>query len=75
VVEGIGEDFVPPVCDLSFVGATYTIDDRESLTTERELLRREGILGGSSTGTLLAAALHYCRAQTEPKRVVTLVPG
>lgn len=74
VVEGIGEDFVPPVCDLSLVGATYTIDDRESLLTARELLRREGILGGSSTGTLLAAALRYCREQTEPKRVVTLVP-
>jgi cystathionine beta-synthase len=74
VVEGIGEDFVPPNCDLSLVGAAYTIDDRESLLTARELLRREGILGGSSTGTLLAAALRYCRDQAEPKRVVTLVP-
>ncbi|MEI7432193.1 MAG: CBS domain-containing protein, partial [Betaproteobacteria bacterium] len=33
----------------------------------------EGILGGSSTGTLLAAALRYCREQTEPKRVVSCV--
>src|ERR1700734_2248425 len=39
----------------------------------RDLLRREGILAGSSTGTLLAAALRYCREQEEPKRVVTLV--
>jgi cystathionine beta-synthase len=31
------------------------------------------VLAGSSTGTLLAAALRYCRAQTEPKRVVTFV--
>ena len=74
VVEGIGEDFVPPNCDLSLVGGAYTIDDRESLLTARELLRREGILGGSSTGTLLAAALRYCRDQSEAKRVVTLVP-
>ena len=37
----------------------------------RELLTREGILGGSSTGTLLAAALRYCQEQTEPKRVLT----
>jgi cystathionine beta-synthase len=73
VVEGIGEDFVPPNCDLSLVAAAYRIDDRESLTTARELLRREGILGGSSSGTLLAAALRYCRAQTEPKRVVSFV--
>ena len=74
MVEAIGEDFVPPNCDLSLAGAAYTIDDRESLLTARDLLRREGILGGSSTGTLLAAALRYCREQTEPKRVVTLVP-
>ena len=26
------------------------------------------MLGGSSTGTLLAAALKYCREQTVPKR-------
>ena len=73
VVEGIGEDFVPPNCDLAFVGAAYRIGDAESLNTARDLLRLEGILGGSSTGTLLAGALRYCRAQSEPKRVVTLV--
>ncbi len=39
----------------------------------RELLRAEGILGGSSTGTLLAAALRYCHEQTTKKRVVTFV--
>jgi cystathionine beta-synthase len=36
-------------------------------------LRKEGILGGSSTGTLLAGALRYCRQQTKKKRVVTFV--
>ena len=73
VVEGIGEDFVPPIADLSRVSRAYTIDDAESLATARGLLRREGILAGSSSGTLVAAALRYCREQTEPKRVVTLV--
>ncbi|WP_262028536.1 cystathionine beta-synthase [Microvirga sp. Mcv34] len=72
-VEGIGEDFVPPNCDLSLVKKAYSIGDKESFSAARELLRREGILAGSSSGTLLAAALRYCREQTEPKRVVTLV--
>jgi cystathionine beta-synthase len=71
VVEGIGEDFVPPICDLSRVTQAFTIPDEESLTTARALLRNEGILAGSSTGTLVAAALRYCRAQPVPKRVVT----
>ena len=51
----------------------YTISDEESFNTARALLRQEGILAGSSTGTLLAAALRYCREQTSPKRVVTFV--
>src|SRR6267154_6365158 len=72
-VEGIGEDFVPEIADLSRVAEAYTIEDAESFATARELLAKEGILAGSSTGTLLAGALRYCRAQTEKKRVVTFV--
>lgn len=72
-VEGIGEDFVPEIADLSAVTQAYSISDGESFTVARELLQAEGILGGSSTGTMLAAALRYCRAQTTPKRVVTFV--
>ncbi|MFC5512291.1 pyridoxal-phosphate dependent enzyme [Massilia jejuensis] len=72
-VEGIGEDFIPGIADLSRVKRAYTITDEESFGTARALLRQEGILAGSSTGTLLAAALRYCRAQTSLKRVVTFV--
>jgi cystathionine beta-synthase len=73
LVEGIGEDFVPPNCDLSLVAEAFTVDDREAMMAARELLRLEGVLAGSSTGTLLSGALRYCRAQTSPKRVVTIV--
>ena len=73
IVEGIGEDFVPDNCDLGFVEKAYAISDQESIATARELLMKAGVLAGSSSGTLLAAALRYCREQTEPKRVVTLV--
>ena len=73
LVEGIGEDFIPDICDLSLVKHAYTITDAESIMTSRDLLKYEGIISGSSSGTLLAAALKFCRAQKEPKRVVTLV--
>ncbi len=71
LVEGIGEDFIPPICDLSDIHEAYTISDAESFATARELLLKEGLLAGSSSGTVVAAALRYCREQTEPKRVVT----
>src|SRR6266849_3037754 len=72
-VEGIGEDFVPPNADLSLVRKAYVIADAESFAAARELLLREGVLAGSSSGTLLAAALRHCRAQSAPERVVSLV--
>jgi cystathionine beta-synthase len=72
-VEGIGEDFIPSIADLSRVTQAYSIPDAESMGAARALLRHEGILGGSSSGTLLAAALRFCREQTEPLRVVTFV--
>jgi cystathionine beta-synthase len=73
LVEGIGEDFIPSIADLSRVSRAYSISDLESLTTARDLLKREGILAGSSSGTLVAAALRYCREQGKPKTVVTFV--
>src|SRR5580700_7969468 len=72
-VEGIGGDSVPVICDLSRVKKAYTITDAEAFRTCRELLAKEGIIAGTSTGTLLAATLRYCREQTRPKRVVTFV--
>lgn len=72
-VEGIGEDFVPAIADLSAIQSAYTITDQESLSMARALLKQEGIIAGSSSGTLLAAALKYCQAQTTPKRVVSFV--
>jgi len=73
-VEGIGEDFIPVNADLSLIARAYSISDKEGVEAARALLAKEGLLAGSSSGTLLAAALRYCREQTAPKRVVTLVP-
>ena len=73
LVEGIGEDFLPTISDFSRVRKAYSISDKESCQTARQLLRTEGLLGGSSSGTLMAAALRYCREQTAPKRVLTLL--
>jgi cystathionine beta-synthase len=74
LVEGIGEDFVPAICDLSRVKRAYSVSDADAFTTVRELLRAEGILAGTSSGVLITAALRWCREQTSPRRCVTLVP-
>ena len=73
LVEGIGEDFLPPISDFTRVKKAYAISDKESFLAGRDLLMKEGVLGGSSTGTLIAAALKYCKEQTTPKKVVVFV--
>lgn len=73
LVEGIGEDFIPDIVDIYKCNKAFSISDKEAMDAIRDLLLKEGILAGSSTGTLLAAALKYCREQTEPKRVVSFV--
>lgn len=71
MVEGIGEDFVPEIADFSMVTKGYYVTDKESFETVRLLLRREGILAGSSTGVLIHAAMQYARRQKRPKNIVT----
>lgn len=73
LVEGIGEDFVPSIADFSMVKNAYSISDKESFMAARDLLEMEGIFAGSSSGTLMAAALRYCREQKTPKKVLTFV--
>ena len=72
LVEGIGEDFIPDIAEFDSVTKAYSISDTESFKTARALLRKEGLLAGSSTGTLVCAALKFCREQTAAKRIVSL---
>ena len=66
VVEGIGEDFMPPIADLSRVRTClHRSPTPKASPPPATLLKHEGILAGSSSGTLVAAALRYCREQID----------
>ena len=71
LVEGIGEDYIPTIADFGRVKKAYSITDAESFKTARDLLKKEGLLAGPSTGTLVSAALMYCHEQTEAKCIVS----
>ena len=73
MVEGVGEDFIPTNVDLSLLDDAVTVKDSEAFGTVKELLQNEGILAGSSSGTLIGGAIKWCRKQTTPKKVVTFV--
>ena len=73
LVEGVGEDFIPNTFELSLMDDAETVSDKEEFEVLQVLLKEEGILGGSSTGTLVAAAAKWCRKQKEHKNVVTFI--
>ncbi len=72
-VEGIGEDYVPKTFNSQLVDEWIRVSDTESFHTARALARREGILAGGSSGTNVAAALHYARRLMRDQLVVALV--
>ena len=72
-VEGIGEDYIPGNLNLDIIDEGIYVSDKEAFHMIDLLLQKEGILAGSSCGTLVDAAVKWCKAQTEPKTVVTLV--
>ncbi len=73
LVEGIGQEVVPPNVHIKYVDEVINITDRESFDTARQLGRTEGIFCGGSTGTNLAAALRVARELDEDALVVFIV--
>ena len=73
LVEGVGEDFIPDNLNVELLDDAVVVSDKEAFSTLQTLVREEGILGGSSTGTLVAGAVKWCQRQTKKKRVVTFI--
>jgi cysteine synthase A len=74
-VEGIGAgSFIPPVLDMSLANDVIMIEDEPAFAMVRRLAREEGVLGASSAGANVAAALEVARKLGRGKRVVTLIP-
>ncbi len=71
LVEGMGEDFVPDICDIKLADEAVPVTDAEAFIAARELLKTEGVLAGSSTGCLMHAVAVFLKKQTKPLNVVT----
>jgi len=73
-VEGIGSSFVPQTFDRSVCDEIIMVHDREAFETVARLAREEGILGGSSAGANVYAAIQVARKLGAGKRIVTVIP-
>ena len=73
LVEGIGQEIVPPNVQIKYVDEVINVTDAESFEMSRQLGRMEGIFCGGSTGTNLAAALRVASTLDENAIVVFIV--
>jgi cystathionine beta-synthase len=73
LVEGIGQEIVPPNVHIKYVDEVVNVTDRESFDLSRMLGRMEGIFCGGSTGTNLAAALRIASQLDEDAVMVFIV--
>jgi cystathionine beta-synthase len=76
-IEGIGEDFIPKNYDLSVIDDVIQVEDKESFLMTRDLLTREGLYTGVSSGSAVVGAMKWIRAQGEKlkgKNVLIILP-
>jgi cystathionine beta-synthase len=73
LVEGIGQEVVPPNVHIKYVDDVINITDRESFEMSRQMGRLEGLFCGGSTGTNVAAALRVAREAPDDAVIVFIV--
>lgn len=74
LVEGIGEDFMPSTLDMEIIDEIVTVSDRDAMLLARELVQKEGILAGGSSGAAMFATLQVAKSLDENQTIVVLFP-
>lgn len=74
-LQGIGAGFVPGVLDTSVYDEVVAVSEEEAYAAARDLVKKEGVLAGVSSGAALwAARLVLSRPENAGKTVVVLLP-
>ena len=74
LLEGLGDEFIIGCADFTNLDDVVTVPDKDAFLACRELVRREAILAGGSSGAALKATMDLARRLDKPARIVTLFP-
>lgn len=72
-LEGIGSGFVPSICRLDLADKIIAVSDEDAYATARQLARKEGIFGGTTSGANVWAAMQRAKILGSGKRIVTVI--
>ncbi len=72
-IEGIGDGFVPINLDLSILTGVVTVSSDESIYYAKQLMLKEKILAGISSGANVAAAIKVAKKHPELKNIVVMM--
>lgn len=73
-VEGLGDEFIIGCADFRNVDEVVTVTDRDAFHACRDLVKREAILAGGSSGAALWATLQVAKTLDRPARIATIFP-
>jgi cysteine synthase A len=72
-IEGIGDGFVPRNLDVSILNGIVTVSSDESIYYGKQLMLKEKILAGISSGANVAAAIKLSKKHPELKNIVVML--
>ena len=73
-VEGIGVSFIPDTFHREVCDRVMMVSDEDAFAMVKKLAAQEGVLGGSSAGAAVHAAVELARELGTGKRVATIIP-
>ncbi|MDR0934770.1 MAG: cysteine synthase A [Erysipelotrichaceae bacterium] len=74
-IQGIGANFIPETLNLNYVDKIITVEDEVAIETAKDIVRKEGLLVGISSGAALAAAISLSKDKKyENKNIVVILP-
>jgi cysteine synthase B len=74
-LKSLADGFLPPIMDLSALDGKILVRGRYAFQATRELLRREGIFAGVSSGAVLHAGLRWARRMSKGNVVFLFADG